>query len=125
MALHFDFTKVHNSATVCLTPEGEIRAVTDALIWLTIAVDLGEITLKNADLFIERLRMYEMVSRPMGVSAEHVRAHIGLSTNVSSLSDVAFGKKILRLMKERAKRSLQNEDDETQKARCAPAAEAA
>jgi len=110
MALHFDFTKVKNNETVCLTPEGEIRIVTDALIWLTMAIDLGGITPKNVEEFIVRLRMYEMVAGPTNISAEAVRAHVGLSTNVSDTTDAQFAKKLTKLMRERAVRGIRSDD---------------
>ena len=116
MALHFNFTKVKNNETVCLTPEGEIRVRTDALIWLTMAIDLGGITPKNVDEFIVRLRMYEMVAGPTNISAEAVRAHVGLSTNVSDTTDAQFAKKLSKLMRERAVRGIRTEDADAAKA---------
>lgn len=116
MALHFDFTKVKNNETVCLTPEGEIRVVTDALIWLTMALDLGGITPKNVEGFIVRLRMYEAVAGPTNITAAQVRSHVGLSTNVSDTTDAQFAKKLSKLMRERAVRAIRTEDADAAKA---------
>jgi len=116
MALHFDFTKVKNNETVCLTPEGEIRVVTDALIWLTMALDLRGITSKNVEDFIVRLRLYEMVAGPTNITAAQVRAHVGLSTNVSDTTDAQFVKKLSKLMRERALRAIRSEDADAAKA---------
>lgn len=115
MALRWNLSAVKDGDTVCwiTAPEdmpmhgvkaGEqvMNPVTNALIWATIAVDLGGITEKNAAEFYARLRFTERLDgpfliraevdgkRPEGEAAfiteEEVRAHVGLSANVTDKS---------------------------------------
>jgi hypothetical protein len=112
MALNWNLADIKDSDSVCWIeatrddPNHGIEAgksymnpVTNALIWATIAVDLGEITETNAAEFFARLRFTEQIDgpfliraevdgvRPEGaaayITAEEVWAHVGLCCNVS------------------------------------------
>jgi hypothetical protein len=71
--------------------EGE-WPITNALIWATMGVGLGEITEKNAAEFYARVKLSEklvgqMLNRgpePYWITAEDVRKRVGLRTNVSN-----------------------------------------
>lgn len=74
-------------------------AVTNGLIWLTMVVQLGEITEKNVVEFATRVAIYQKLNgaylidgdgKPREITAEEVRAHVGLYTNVTSHTRTAF-----------------------------------
>jgi hypothetical protein len=116
MALHWNVSKVADGDSVCWeTAEADIpmrgiekgkqylAPVTNALIWSTIAVGLGSITAENAELFADRLTLWERVFGTMLSNADgsvplteaDVRRHIGLSTNVSKETDAQWAKKLV------------------------------
>jgi hypothetical protein len=126
MALRWDLSKIQDQ-DVCwveatqddpnhgiVAGEKYMSPVTNALIWSTIAVDLGAITEENAGEFFARVRMWETVfgsfliraevdgKRPEGAAAfiteSEVRSHIGLSCNVTSVSRAKWLKKLTREM---------------------------
>lgn len=112
MSLNWDVSAVQSDAKFVTNADGTkvLSPVTNALIWLTMIVGMGSITVKNARDFYARVKLYESlfgsyltkreheigatwVERPL--TAEDVRAHIGLRTNVSMESDTAWRKRIL------------------------------
>jgi len=106
MALTWNLEAIEDHRDVCwvesdLDEEGNqlyrLNPVTESLIWMTIPVKLGEITEKNAGEFYARLKMIERMNGPMMwhtdddghkvddyFTAEMVRSHIGLATNVGN-----------------------------------------
>lgn len=95
MSLDWKLTKIKDYENVCWRADKEsggrcLAPVTDALIWATMAVDLGRITAENADDFYRRLHLWEMVAgrsifndgEPRFITLDEVKTHIGLSTNV-------------------------------------------
>lgn len=68
--------------------------VTNALIWTTMGLDMGEITEKNAAEFYARMILHDRMTdstfltegngKPRPITFAEVRAHIGLSTNVTT-----------------------------------------
>lgn len=100
MSLRWDVANVHNSEEVCFTDwdhekqTGNLRPVTETLIFYTMTVKLGSITQKNWKEFFTRVRMYENCFGPVlykivgdekidtPISAADVRGHIGLHCNV-------------------------------------------
>jgi hypothetical protein len=99
MALNWQVDKIENYKTVCWIGEDDERRmnpVTEALIWGTISVGLGEITDSNVDEFTARFRIIEKIHGPFLYKTEdgkHVDwllsdedfiAHIGLACNVSN-----------------------------------------
>jgi hypothetical protein len=117
MSLNFDFTQMverlgkeeYDRITDHPTIEGKWHPVTDALIWMTMAVGMGEITEKNADKFADRLLAYQALNGaclrgPDGevyITSEDVKNHIGLSTNVFPMeTDAQFAKKLRRIAME-------------------------
>jgi len=94
MALTIDLSRIANHETTCFTGEGDARKWTDTthtIAFLTMGVDLGEITEANAEEFYIRAcficDLYGGNSRDGGVpSIADIRAHIGLRSNVFTLS---------------------------------------
>jgi hypothetical protein len=96
-----------------------MKPLTDALIWLTMAVDIGHITEKNADEFYRRVAMIETLNgaslskwnaetekheaRP--ITLDDVKAHIGLSTNVSTKTAKQFDAKYTKMVRESVERA--------------------
>ena len=101
MSLNFDVSKIKNykEVTTAKNAEGEDiwHPITDALIWQTMAVGMGQITEANVEEFYQRSRLYSNLfgdpiqfynektekyeTRPF--TATEIHNHIGLSTNVS------------------------------------------
>lgn len=94
MALHIDISRIANHETVCVVGDGESRKYSDTtgnLAFYTMTVDIGEITDANAEEFYIRCclmcDLYGGNSRDGGVpSLADIRAHIGLRTNVLTLT---------------------------------------
>lgn len=93
MALTYDLTKIRDCGALLDKP-GKCFPITEALIWATMAVGIGEITEKTADDFYDRLSIYERLFGPLlrqydpkgapksFIKREDVLRHIGLKTNV-------------------------------------------
>ena len=106
MALHWDITKCNEMLELQSDTEWPI---TNALIWLTMGVDLGEITEKNIGEFYARIKLWEAIQGCMikddklddvYLSFEDVRKRIGLTTNVSDVSRTKFINRVKRMMTE-------------------------
>lgn len=135
MALHWDISKVKDTHLLHNTApekggeppfpkgspediEGDVQwAITDALIWATMGVDMGSITEKNIDEFYTRLVMMVKASGPLlhkggepyHISYEDVRRRIGLSTNVSTKTPAQFNKRMAEMLRDRAGAQMANE----------------
>lgn len=111
MSLDWNLTKIENHETVCFykaieaSPDQGIavgdrllKPETDVIIWLTMFTGIGwEVTDENIDEFVYRVQFYERLHGPMlrardeetgtyspaPLSEETIRAHKGISTNVS------------------------------------------
>ena len=122
MSLDFKLTTIKNYRTTCyikkplpagqpLPPSGnwyrieedpnvieQLNPVTSALVWITIAIDMGDITENNALEFYARVACSEKMfgnyltsdEGPRPITLEDVKAHIGLHTNVSMQSWGSF-----------------------------------
>lgn len=137
MSLDWQVDKIADYKTVCWIPTGEVDSegeprkrlnpVTEALIWATISVGIGEITAANAQEFYARLSAYERVSGALlimpnddGTASDHlitpadILAHVGLVTNVfPKESDAKFREKLWRVGREYADRRWQKAQDRT------------
>ena len=144
MSLNYNLSKIKNYKEVCFlthkdTPEdpvaelvrtsqgrwfydGDARdycicsnPVTDALIWLTIDIDLGSITTKNvADFYLRVSCVEKMIGarlrdsttlKERPITLEDVQAHIGLSVNVADRSWGSFSNKLMLELRDRIIRS--------------------
>jgi hypothetical protein len=131
MGLSWDLTKVKDHNNACYTralddngkPESDgdgkplyqLKPLTEALIWSTIMVDLGDITEANYREFAWRLRLYSATTGHKllvrtGVDGEaddcdptedEVKAHIGMHCNVCDITTAQFMAKLRRVWKER------------------------
>lgn len=112
MSLNWNLSKIKNSDELCWPAdrkgsENEMNPITNALIWATMSVGIGQITEKN---YIEFFGRCELISRLSGAPLREfkdgkrhdvdftladIKAHIGLSTNVSREASGPWGKRIV------------------------------
>ena len=112
MPLRYYFEDITDAETLCWVDTGgrmgkQVAPVTDTLIWLTITIGINHISEKNVEEFIARVAETEallgasmskweeggpMIPRP--VTAEEIRAHIGLRTNASPKTKTAWRRDI-------------------------------
>jgi hypothetical protein len=101
MSLNWNAEKVENYEQVCLIGEGDekrLNPVTHALIFHTMSVGLGSITKENAAKFYARVALVEKIDGaschdgkdPYYITADDVRNHIGLTTNVGNMTDAKW-----------------------------------
>jgi hypothetical protein len=132
MALHWDLTEITDHENRCFYhdengaegPGDYMEPVTNALIWSTMGIGMGEITEENYEEFYRRLVAMALASgstmlltgkgknRPITLS--EVKAHIGLKCNVSYENPLAFQMKLGRRVTERAGYKLKDALDEAQ-----------
>lgn len=82
----------------------EQRVVLDSIIWLTMAIGIGEITEDNHKEFFARLHMIEKLfggvifreGKYRTIKLDEVKDLIGLTTNVSSITRAQFNKNQLQ-----------------------------
>lgn len=101
MALNWSVKDVKNHEAICypLDNNGKryLGPVTEALIFLTMAVGLTEITEKNAQEFYTRLAFYQSVfnvPEEDRLTYAQVRIHIGLHTNAGNQTKAQWLKRI-------------------------------
>lgn len=121
MSLNWSLHNIKNLDEVCYIEAKEdspmegitkgdtlVSPVTNALIWATMAIDLGRITEKNVMEFWGRLSIFqswhpflnqhmenESGWGPRLITLEEVKAHIGLSTNVSDKTRLQWNKRFM------------------------------
>lgn len=118
MSLDWNISKCENWEEL---KDEEHWPVTNALIWATMQVDLGEISEKNLDEFFTRLKMAEEVYGPLLFTWEKdqpkeslltygaVKRRIGLYTNVSNKTPNQFNKRIAEVLRRHAEDVLRYE----------------
>ena len=98
--------------------EDRLHPVTNALIWASMHVGLGEITEKNAEEFARRLKIVEEVTgssinyskigeegfEDYPITLEDVKRHIGLYTNVSRYTKREFNDHVIQMLENRTYR---------------------
>lgn len=110
MSLNWNLSKIANHETLAWEQDGTMKARTEALIWSTMAVDIGRITEKNVDEFWRRLDLYQHAvgallgnaNGPIYFTRDDVVAHIGLSVNVSDTSPAAWNRRFSKILFDRA-----------------------
>lgn len=93
MSLDFNLKTVADHVTVCFDGNGDLKPVTQELIWNCLRIEMGEITEDNADEFYARVQfmtalrgsMWQMPNGDLKITPEDVVAHIGLRTNVPTV----------------------------------------
>jgi hypothetical protein len=115
VALHYDTRACDES----IKNEKE-WGVTEALIFATMAVDMGSITDSNVAEFAERLAAWQILSGPiltgwdesekkftdLPVTMDMLRLRIGLKTNVATTTKTQFKAKLNRLLMEKARAAI-------------------
>lgn len=130
MSLNWNLTKINNYMEVCWVTKDdgseELNPETNALIWATMAVGMGNITEDSASDFYSRIRLYEKMfgtflmsfddngKKEHPITPEVVNRHIGLHTNVSKETDASFRKRMFenffRESKMKFENDMKNED---------------
>lgn len=117
MSLNFNGSRIKGWADI---PSEEC----DAIIWLTMAVDIGDITEKNWREFAYRLKVYQDLfgaywtvnGKPERVTAEHVKKMIGLSTNVTNRSRSLWGKRMMDCALREAEQQMKRAEEKAEQA---------
>jgi len=107
MSLDYRFGEIENFKKICFQ-KGKMNPLSHALVFATIAIGVNEITKRNWIKFYARLHFWELVhgtylskdGKPVLISAEEVKRHIGLSTNASMLSEAGFLRNFSRKLKD-------------------------
>jgi hypothetical protein len=101
MSLDFNLSGIKNYEQVCYVRNErgglEFAPATESIIWATMLVDMGTITRKNVHEFWGRYVAMSMDSAPYFSRAD-VYNHIGLTTNVHTVTRAAFLKKVSKNM---------------------------
>lgn len=93
MSLDWNISRIKDRETVCFQGKGKDRRLkpeTKILIFATLSVGLGDITEKNLEEWRYRFAVLDRINSHVGnmkgkgfnPTAEQLRAHVGLSTNV-------------------------------------------
>lgn len=101
MSLNFRLDQIENYKTLCWVPIGDgtddvqIAAKTDRCIWGCFRVGIGVITNENHEEWFARYRFFEeLYHERQKLTLDDVKAHIGLTTNVSSEPRRSWEKRI-------------------------------
>lgn len=106
MSLNVDASRVKNADTVCFRGEGDAREWnprTTLIAFTTMTIDIGEITAENAEEFYCRCALlnglYASASNipPQEITIADIRAHIGLRTNVLTLTRAKWLAKVTKV----------------------------
>ena len=111
MPLTWDLTDITDYKQVCWITEDEgmgeekkrLDPVTHSLVMATMSISMGEITAKNADEFYARISIIDRLfggfliedGKPAYLTPEHIRAHVGLRTNVSEETRAKWLKRVI------------------------------
>lgn len=101
MSLNWNFSRIDNHESVCFEADGTMRTQTYMLVMATMALDIGDITTKNADEFWRRLNLWQhsiehfMSTKegPVYFTKGDVYQHVGLRTNVSNVSATQWNRR--------------------------------
>lgn len=103
MSLNYDLTKIKDFKALYICEENEqeecqLNPTTERLIFLSMEVDLGEISEKNVDEWLVRLEMMRMVgwAPRTPITRADIERHIGLRTNVASKTRAGYKTKLAK-----------------------------
>jgi len=82
---------------------------TQSIYFLTMVVDLGEITDTNCGEFYARIKVYALITGDDNITLEDVRRRIGLSTNVANTTSAQFLKRMNQLCEKRGFSTTSNQ----------------
>lgn len=118
MSLTWDVSRCEDYRS--LTTDAE-APITEALIFATMAIGMGELTETNFDKFATRLNVWAEVAgplvteatddglRPVPITVADLRRRIGLRTNVSTMTDARFKANIFRLLMDKARSTVERQ----------------
>lgn len=127
MSLNYDFTGIDGYETVCWITDDEgnkvVNPITDALVWATLSIGIGEITAANVNEWHSRLWAMDAVygpslynvdddgnRTPRPITVAEIRAHVGLSTNVfPKVTAITFARKLAEHLYDRARLARESE----------------
>ncbi len=128
MSLDWDITEIKNHNEICkIDIEGDgtyvLHAVTHAMIYNTMAIDIGHITEKNWEEVYRRSIIFDLATgrgplidnktkENISFTPEDIRNHIGLRTNVIDKPLGQFKTKVFSIMVDTANRKLRNYEEE-------------
>lgn len=105
MSLNYSLKNIKDWESVCYSESDELSPKTEALIFLTMSVGMGEITEKNGAEFWTRLKLIQELNGPFltqvgagdgsDLTVEDVIDHIGLHTNVVEETRLQWMKRYL------------------------------
>jgi hypothetical protein len=114
MSLDWNISEIKDHETMCFEDrihagrkKSCLSAVTESIIWYTIGVGLGEITEKNIEEWMFRMKCIDLTigalltvceddgPKYVAISEDTVRKHIGLKTNVTNESRSKWWKKFM------------------------------
>ena len=116
MSLNFDLSKIDRDTRSYVGEDGEryLKPLTEVIIWSTLSVGIGSISEKNIHIWMERLGALadigEFILQQRNTETgelskrqpteEEIRSHIGLWTNVTTISKRDFNARLKRIKKE-------------------------
>lgn len=118
MALNYDLTKIADQDALWIGDDDDapMNPVTNALIHATMAIGMPTITAENVTEVWARISVWQdilgaMLVGPGGidqfVTPDDVRAHIGLKTNASALTNAKFDNNAIKELRAQAKRRFE------------------
>jgi hypothetical protein len=132
MPLRWDVAKIHNHEKVTTVkgkergidsdPEGAYwNPVTEGLVWYCMVTGIPAITEKTLDEFYIRMLAHDRLGSPLlladgkprPITYAEVRAHIGLHTNASILTQASFRSKIYRIFVDETLKTIREEKGKT------------
>lgn len=102
MSLDYNLGDITNFKKVCLTPKKHVKPKTEAIIWVTMLIEMGTISEHNYKEFYRRVHFYQLLfeERSSEITLEDIKAHVGLRTNVINKSNAAFRKRMWEIFSE-------------------------
>lgn len=100
MSLDFNYSKVKNHDTLMFNEEDLMKPVSEVLIWRMMHTGIGwELTEENAAEFYARSKLLDalwgcLLIPKRSLTVEEIRAHIGLTVNVSPETRASFTKRV-------------------------------
>jgi hypothetical protein len=116
MALHFDLTKIKGFKKLCYNKDDSMSPVTHALIFGSLSTGIREITEETVDQVAERfcalglVGVFFLYAKGDGSNRNptlaEIKAHVGLSTNASRITDAMFKRHLGESLLDTAQRRM-------------------
>lgn len=108
MSLDYNLGEIKDWKKVCQADDGALKPLTHQLIFMSMVVDLAAITSKNIGEWRFRMAFYSRIygeDRKLP-SRDDLVKHIGLRTNVATLSRAAWMRRHVKSVSEQIERSM-------------------